>query len=96
MQKKPSVLPVILSAFVCPGAGQLAQRRWAAALLIMVPYFTSLAVFIYQVMAAFEAALNRTADSKTAVNFLWLLVPLLLLLAIHMLAIIDAKRACLR
>ena len=30
---KPSRLPVFLSAFVCPGAGQIVQRRWLAALV---------------------------------------------------------------
>lgn len=46
---KPRCLPVFLSAFVYPGAGQLAQRRWAAAgvfVLLFTVFFVTLAVSV--------------------------------------------------
>jgi hypothetical protein len=30
MEKPPTRIPMLLSAFVCPGAGQFMQRRWLA------------------------------------------------------------------
>lgn len=38
--KPTSRVPILLSAFVCPGLGQLAQKRWQAGALVMSGFLT--------------------------------------------------------
>jgi hypothetical protein len=47
--KPPSRIPILLSAFVCPGAGQLVQRRWMAGSAYLLCF---LVAFIYVMLAA--------------------------------------------
>lgn len=44
--RKPSKIPMILSAFFFPGAGQFFQRRWIPAVLFSVSFITCFIIFI--------------------------------------------------
>ena len=46
-KKVPSRAPMFLSALVCPGAGQLAQRRWLAGILFLLAFVAAFAVFMW-------------------------------------------------
>lgn len=55
--KRPT-FPIILSAFVFPGAGQLMQRRWVAAGAFAIVFTVGFAGFLFyafRVIAAFYA-----------------------------------------
>ncbi len=45
--KAPSRMPMFLSALVCPGIGQLVQRRWWAGILFLLAFATAFAVFMW-------------------------------------------------
>lgn len=44
---RPSRVPIVLSAFVFPGVGQLLQRRWRAALGFGLGFLASFALFLF-------------------------------------------------
>ncbi len=45
--KVPSRMPMFLSALVCPGVGQLVQRRWLAGILFLLAFAAAFAVFMW-------------------------------------------------
>ena len=44
--KPISRIPILLSAFICPGGGQFAQRRWIAGTLFFTTFSAAFVVFM--------------------------------------------------
>lgn len=44
--KPTSKIPILLSAFICPGAGQLVQRRWIAGALFSITFAAAFVIFM--------------------------------------------------
>lgn len=47
IRKVPFRMPMLLSALVCPGMGQLAQRRWWAGIFFLLAFAVAFAVFMW-------------------------------------------------
>lgn len=75
-QDKPGRLParvaIFLSAFVCPGLGQLAQRRWVAGACYMGAFLACFVIFVIAfgriIIAYYSLAFG---DSTTESPSLW-------------------------
>ena len=48
-QKKPSKYPILVSAFICPGAGQGMQKRWIPAVIYGLSFIICFALFLIYV-----------------------------------------------
>jgi len=60
--KKPGRLPMFLSALVCPGAGQLAQRRWFPGIVFGVTFvalFVMFVVYVFRILYAYYSLAFR-------------------------------------
>ena len=44
--KSISRIPILLSAFICPGVGQFVQRRWIAGVLFSITFAAAFVVFM--------------------------------------------------
>jgi len=95
-----SFSPVLLSALVFPGAGQLMQRRWVAAAAYALAYTIFFLWFLVEVWAVLKAYyalgfdfMNATgqAPSLTA-----LLLPFSASMAVYVACLIDATVASWR
>jgi len=54
--RKQSVTPIVLSALVCPGAGQFLQRRWIAGVFFFTTFLAAFVCFMiadFRVIAAY-------------------------------------------
>ncbi len=94
---KPGTLPVLLSAAVFPGAGQLAQRRWTAGAIIGSGFLLAFAwclVSLFRILLAYYALgfdWNRRPPGHLPVG--QALIALAIGLAFYAVGILDAHRA---
>jgi hypothetical protein len=63
---KSSVSPMLLSAVVYPGTGQLMQRRWAVGAGFAVTFSMALIWFIIKIIAVLQAYYQFAVDFKGA------------------------------
>jgi hypothetical protein len=97
--KAPSRIPVLLSAIICPGSGQLVQKRWVAGTIFMVGFLCSffwLLTIALQIIAdyyrmGFDFNYEPAPPDTTA-----LLPPLLIALAFYLANLFDVLAAQLR
>lgn len=96
--------PILLSAFVYPGAGQFLQRRWASAIVHSVLFTIFLAVFVVNVVRPIVANINAALafaegaknESFATVSPLKLILSFAAALALYISSISDAVRATRR
>lgn len=92
--------PVILSALVWPGAGQLAQRRWVAGGLAAVGFTVAAGWFgvrVARVVAAYyRFAFDFNGAQDVHVSPAMLLNPLGLCAAVYLVSLVDTLLAATR
>ena len=92
--------PVMLSALVFPGAGQVMQRRWLAAGGYALAYTVPFIWFMVKVWALLKAYYELGFDFKNATGeapgAVALLVPFALSLLVYVACLIDAAVAAWR
>jgi hypothetical protein len=88
-----------MSAFVFPGAGQLLQRRWAAAALFGVGFivaFVAFSVYMVRIMFAYYSlAFSEARGGPPDVPLAQALLMFLLAILIYGAGVLDAHRAYL-
>ena len=53
--REPSRAPIAVSAFVCPGVGQMMQRRWVAGAVYLVAFLAVVVLALRYVVKAMSA-----------------------------------------
>ena len=89
---------MVLSAFLCPGLGQLVQRRWIAGGLIVVLFLTCLGFFLVEVFAILKVYYSFATDfagatAPDSVNLRELLMWLGAAVVVYLISLIDVYRA---
>lgn len=94
---KPVLTPMVLSALVCPGAGQLMQRRWLAGGCYMVMALGATAWLLKNIFCVLKAyyglafdSLNAPADSP---GITMVVLPFAVWLVIYVAGIVDTAIA---
>jgi len=102
---KPSVTPssrpahsaVLLSALVCPGTGQLLQKRWLAGIAFGTSFIACLVVFLVHalriIFAFYSLAFQFQEYEEKPIPLLRCLIALAAALLIYVAGIIDTYRA---
>ena len=91
-------MPVFLSAFVCPGAGQLMQKRWVAAGVyatgFMAPFLYLIAYVLYHVFDNLKNVIswNNEGGGKP-LSFTKIGVSFLVAMVFYFAGLIDTYRA---
>jgi hypothetical protein len=92
--------PMVLSTLVCPGAGQLMQRRWVVGAFLIVLSSTVFVWFVVKfcaIMIAFYGLpYEMMTDPAQMPDWLSLAVPFGVLLVIWLIGIIDTAIASYR
>lgn len=85
--------PMLLSALVCPGAGQFMQRRWAPAVFFMTAFTASFVWFTVRVLATlkayYEFAFNFSGASGESPGLVGIAMPFGLCLLLYVAGLID-------
>lgn len=96
-QGRPSRAPVFLSAFVFPGAGQLVQRRWAAAVFFGAGFIVTFIIFVVymaRIIGSYYAiAFADDAGRPPDVPLTQARVTFALAMMVYAAGVIDAHRA---
>jgi len=101
-QTKPNLtsirLQIFLSAFVLPGAGQFAQKRWGPGLTYSISFLCCFMYIITRVgMALFQnlriAVDGNSNESFTQISIPAILISLLIALMIYLANLMDIFRA---
>lgn len=91
------VSPLMLSALVYPGVGQLVQRRWLAGAAAIVAFTASFAWFLVRAaqaaMAYYRFAFDFNEATGSPVRPRDIIVPFVVALAVYVAAVIDAAVA---
>ena len=100
-EPKPEKLsPMLLSALVYPGAGQLMQRRWMAGSLFVVISSGVLGWFLFKVIVILKAyyglAFNPSSVPAEAPHAGSMLMPLLLWIAVYLSGLVDTAAGTYR
>jgi hypothetical protein len=94
---KPSRLPIVLSAFTFPGAGQMVQRRWGPALFFSVAFLSAFAVFMVHaasIIAAFyRLGVQFETYEQQPIPVLPAAIAFLFSMLIYVLGLLDTHRA---
>ena len=94
-------MPVFLSAFVCPGAGQLMQKRWVAAGVyctgFMAPFLYLIAYVLYHVFDNLKNVIswNNEGGGKPleTLSFTKIGISFLVAMVFYFAGLIDTYRA---
>jgi hypothetical protein len=86
--------PVVISALVYPGAGQLMQRRWISAVFFLVTFSAILAWSTSRTLKVMQAyydfAFNFQSATGEAPDAMEIGVPFILSLVVYIANVIDA------
>ena len=92
-KKKPSRIPILLSTFICPGAGQLLQRRWRTGVVFMLGFFTAFAwvmtLALQNIIGYYRLAFEFDTYEPEPVGILNLLPAFGIALLIYLANVID-------
>ena len=98
-QKRPTRVPVLMSAFVCPGSGQCMQGKWFLGVFYFVAFLAAIFMFFKTMCGPLIANLNASIDMANGQNCAFVETPLLcginyfvLALTIHFLNVLSAWR----
>ncbi len=100
-RKAPSLLsPMVLSAVVCPGAGQLMQRRWGAGIFFLVSAGASVIWLVGSVYAVLKdyyglafAPMNAPVKEP---DLSMLIIPFVTFLVLYVAGLVDTAVAAYR
>ena len=95
--RKPTRLPLYLSAFLMPGAGQFAQRRWISGTIFTSSFLALLLLIVVRVVLALVANIHAATafmEGSPTAPFahltVWsVLIPFLIALGIYVLGLAD-------
>ncbi len=96
----PNRTALMLSAFVCPGAGQFLQKRWLAGLLYATTFLVAFIVLIVQVFkpmlhnlaVALSLADNGTGGDFESISRMNVFTTFAIALTIYLLNLADTAR----
>ena len=97
--KGPSRIPILLSAFACPGAGQFMQKRWVAGVVFvsgfLVGFFWAMVLAIGNIVDYYRMAFDfdYEPDPSSPKAFI---APVLLSLVFYVINLFDVSAAQLR
>ncbi|GEM_PF-955126 len=99
--RRPAVFtPMLLSALVYPGTGQLLQRRWVAAAGYAIAFTGPMVWFVVEdariLKAYYEFMLDFKGATGEAPAISAIIVPLLLSMAIYVAGLVDTAVAAYR
>lgn len=94
---KPSRIPIFLSAFIVPGAGQLMQRRWLSAVIFMTGFITCFVMFlvcaIKIILSFYGIAAEFSTYQQTELPVFRAVIYFLLAMLIYVISLIDTFHA---
>ena len=98
---KPSKLPITLSAFVFPGAGQFAQKRWVPGALFALVFalsfgFLMVCIFVplyHNLMAALDLAESGNAEEFKPISLIAIALTFLFGVATYIGSLVDTTAA---
>ena len=97
---KSSVSPMLLSAVVYPGTGQLMQRRWAVGAGIAFTFSVAFVWFIIEIIAVLQAYYQFSVDFKGATGQApgagAILLPFTISMLIYVAGLVDTAVASYR
>jgi hypothetical protein len=101
---KTNRFPIFLSAVVYPGAGQIAQRRWAAGLIYLSSFTVFFVIMFINVLgplfktlrAVLSFADGGANETMSGISPLGVLVPFGLSMLIYVANLLDVTRAARR
>jgi hypothetical protein len=93
--------PMFLSAFVCPGAGQLMQKRWIAGavfgILFLVPFCYLFAYILHRLFTNLQNVINWNFDAADKpiepIGFANILMPFFFALLVWVAGLFDTHFA---
>ena len=99
-RRPSSFSPMVLSALVNPGAGQLVQRRWGAGVGFIVAFTVPLVWFVVKVFAVlkayYEFAFNFRGATGEAPGAAAIILPFVLSVAVYIACLVDVAVATYR
>lgn len=91
--RRPVLTPLVLSALVCPGAGQFMQRRWISGAFFVSTFTAAFVWFAARVLmtlkAYYEFAFNFAGASGQAPGIVGIVVPFGVCLVLYVAGLID-------
>ena len=94
---RPAHSAVLLSALVCPGMGQLLQKRWLAGIAFGTSFIACLAVFMVYalkiIFAFYSLAFQFQEYEEKPIPLLRCLIALAAALLVYVAGVIDTYRA---
>lgn len=98
--RRPPVSPMLLSALVCPGAGQLMQRRWVAGAAFIMVFSAAFVWFAVKVLAVLKAyyafAFNFGGATGEAPGAGDIALPLAVCAVVYLAGLVDTAWASYR
>jgi hypothetical protein len=98
--RPPAFSPMLLSALVYPGAGQLMQKRWGVGVGFALAFTVPLVWFVIEVFRVLSAYYAFMVDFKGATGVApgatAIVVPFLLSLALYVAGLVDTALAAYR
>ena len=98
--KKPSRIPILLSAFACPGAGQFMQKRWAAGVVFatgfLVGFFRVMILAVGNIVDYYRMAFDFDGPAPDPNSPKTFITPLLIALVFYVINLFDVSAAQLR
>lgn len=101
--RKPTRVPIIMSAFVCPGAGQCMQGRWMAGIFYFFAFIAAVVMYFKTMCTPLIANLRASIDMANGVNCEFVEQPfmcgiqyLALMLAVYFLNVLSTWRYYLK
>jgi len=100
-ERKKEKTPVLLSALVYPGAGQLLQKRWISAAIFLTLFTIFMCILLINVMrpliknitTAMDWAATQANEEFVPISIPGIIIPFLLSLAVYVTNIIDVVMA---
>jgi hypothetical protein len=104
LTSNPNRLPIVLSALVYPGLGQIFQRRWAAGTIYLLSFTVFFLMMMINVLVPLFKTLRAVLDfadgganeSLFGISPLGVLIPFGLSMLIYVANLLDVTRAARR
>jgi TM2 domain-containing membrane protein YozV len=97
--KRPSHIPILLSAFACPGAGQFMQKRWMAGVVFvsgfLVGFFWAMVLAIGNIVDYYRMAFDFDYDPDPSSPKAFI-APVMIALVVYVVNLFDVSIAQLR
>lgn len=98
--KLSSRIPILLSAFACPGAGQFMQKRWVAGVVFvsgfLVGFFWVMVLAIGNIVDYYRMAFDFDGPEPDPTSPQAFIAPLMIALVFYVINLFDVSGAQLR